>query len=342
MFFKDRFFCFAIVMAFATHDGADAEMSPYYLPEAVGVWSRPESPRIVDSTNIFKYMNGAGELYLGYRFDHLEVFDFTSEDQDNILVELYFMETSDDAFGLLSLDWGGEPVSFDGSPAAGLNKSVTSFTRAIYGEGLLRSWSDSIYVRIITERETPASKKTVLALGQATMVKTKNPPEPELVQILPLEIDSAWELRKDRVGFFRSYLALNSIYYLSHENILDLDLSAEAVIAPYEHISNSGGKKRSQFLLVKYENHKRARTALNHFHDAYLPEFTKEITAASTVNSLSLFKLEDGWLGYKLRGKYIAIVFECPDRESAGAIIQKNESSLLKKGRELWNIKSPY
>ena len=138
-------------------------------------------------------------------------------------------------------------------------------------------------------------------------------------------------MRKDRLGFIRSYLALNSIYYLSHENILDLNLSAEAVIATYEHISNSGDKKRSRFLLVQYENHERARQALNHFHDAYLPEYKKEITANSAANSPSLFKLEDGWLAYKLLGKYIAIVFECPDQESARTIIQKNESNLPKK-----------
>ncbi|MEE9536609.1 MAG: DUF6599 family protein, partial [Desulfobacterales bacterium] len=82
------------------------------LPKAVGGWTRPEAPRLINSQNIFKYMNGAGELYLGYRFHHLEVFAYSSDGQDNILVELYFMETSDDAFGLLSLDWGGEPVSF--------------------------------------------------------------------------------------------------------------------------------------------------------------------------------------------------------------------------------------
>jgi len=126
-------------------------------------------------------------------------------------------------------------------------------------------------------------------------------------------------------------LVLNSIYYLSHENILDLDLSTEAVMAPYEHISNAGDPKRSQFLLVQYENLDRARKALNHFHDAYLPEYQKNIPADSTADNPGLFKLEDGWLAYKLLGKYILIVFECPDQESAGAIIQKNESNLLMK-----------
>ncbi len=77
------------------------------LPERIGVWIKPDSPQLHNSENIFDYMNGAGELYIGYRFRHLEVFDYTSANQHKIFVELYYMETSDDAFGLLSLDWGG-------------------------------------------------------------------------------------------------------------------------------------------------------------------------------------------------------------------------------------------
>ena len=302
------------------------------LPKTVGVWNGPDSARLINSKNIFKYMNGAGELYLGYRFHHLEVFDYTSPDQGNILVELYFMESPDDAFGLLSLDWGGEPVSFDGAPAATSNQFFTASTRALYGGGLLRMWSNDMYARIMAERETPASKEAVLALGKAIAAGDRPPSEPALVKILPLEIDSTWKLRVDRLSFFRSHLVLNSIYYLSHENILDLDLSAEAVSAPYEFIPGSGDPKRSQFLLVQYENPKRARQALNRFHDAYLPGDKKEITAETAADSPSLFKLEDGWLAYKLIGKHIAIVFECPDPESARTILQKNESNLLEKG----------
>ena len=172
---KTTFFLLTITMTIILYGGATGKMNAgkLNLPKTVGVWNRPDSPRIINSKNIFKYMNGAGELYLGYRFRHLEVFDYTSADQGNILVELYFMESPDDAFGLLSLDWGGEPVSFDGSPAAISNQSFTASTRALYGGGLLRLWSDDIYARIMAERETPASKEAVLALGKAIAAGTK-------------------------------------------------------------------------------------------------------------------------------------------------------------------------
>ncbi len=46
------------------------------LPKTIGVWTRQDSVQRVDSKNIFKYMNGAGELYLAYRFNHLEVYEY--------------------------------------------------------------------------------------------------------------------------------------------------------------------------------------------------------------------------------------------------------------------------
>jgi hypothetical protein len=324
--------CFFSIFVF--FEGATVELhaNAINLPKRVGHWVRPDSPRIIDAKNIFEYMNGAGELYLGYRFSHIEVFDYTSKSQENILVELYFMETSDDAFGLLSLDWGGEHVSFGRSNVNTSDQSFRPSARALYGGGLLRIWSDSLYARIMADRETSDSKQAVHTLGEAIAAKQKRPPEPELLKFLHSDIGSGWRLLKDRLSFFRTYLVLNSIYYISEENILDLDLSAEAVMVPYEHITGSSDQKRIQFLFVKYENNGRARKALSHFHDAYLPEHKKKHMADSDAKNPNLFKLEDGWLAYKRLGKYIVIVFESPDQESAREIIQKNGSNLLEKG----------
>lgn len=300
------------------------------LPKSIGSWTRSDTPREINSENIFAYMNGAGELYLAYRFQRLDVFEYTSDNQNNILVELYYMQTSDDAFGLLSLDWGGEPVFFEESPADTSNQTPTAPPlRALYGAGLLRIWSDTIYARVLANRETLASKQTVLALGRIIAANRKRPPEPELFRRPPKRIGSAWDLRKDRMSFFRSYLVLNSIYYLSEKDILDLDLSAEAVMAPYENVSSATDPKRCQFLMVKYEDEKRALKALNHFHNAYMPEYRQGDTVDSTNATPILFELEDGWLGYKLIGNYVVIVFECPDQDSVGTIIEKTVSNLM-------------
>lgn len=292
------------------------------LPKTIDIWTRTDSARIIDSSNIFDYMNGAGELYLAYGFDHLEVYEYKAEGQANILVEVYVMHTSDDAFGLLSLDWGGEPVPIHSTPPIQSESSVSPPDRALYGAGLLRIWSDALYARVMAHRETAESKKAVLSLGQAITANKKTPAEPDLLKILPNFMGPDWKLRKDRIGYFRSHLVLNTLYYLSHQNILQLDHSTEAVIAPYENRSEDGPPKQVQVLFVKYAYPGRAEKALAEFHDAYLPEHQKGFEPGVTNKQTNVFKIEDGWLGYAMDGAFLAIVFECPNRESAQLIIK--------------------
>ena len=271
------------------------------LPKTIGVWTKADSPRVITSKNIFEYMDGAGVFYLEYRFDRLEVLEYKADDDMIFLVELYYLKTSDDAFGLLSLDWGGELVSLSSSPADASTQSLTSSTRALYGAGLLRIWSANLYCRVMAFSETPASKQAVLTLGKKIAANRKSPPEPELLKILPPDIGMGWKLRNDRIGYFRSHLVLNSLYYLSHQNILNLDLSTEAVTAAYDSIDGKD-RTRVQFLFVRYGDSGQARQALDQFHRAYLPEHEKDSVAASVNESQRFFKIEDGRLGYKLHG----------------------------------------
>ena len=329
---KSAIFLLVILVLMSTYKGAFGSMTSTQpeLPKTVDAWTRPDTPRTITAETIFKYMNGAGELYLGYRFDHLEVFEYSSANQNNILVELYYMQTSDDAFGLLSLDWGGESIVLDGPRAETASTSDWSAITALYGAGLLRVRADRIYARIMAYRETPASKKAVLALGKAVAAGRKHPAEPELVKMPVPKIGSVWHLRKDRLSYFRSYLVLNSIYFLSSENILELGHATEAVTAPYEATSQkeSGNRQRCQFLLVKYEKSELARQALRHFHRVYLPDHEETLGQNTTMQKAKLFKLEDGWLAYKQIKEYLLIIFECPDRDTATQMIESNETNI--------------
>ncbi len=287
------------------------------LPAAVAGWTRKGPARTVSPPAIFEYMDGAGELYLAYRLDRLEVVEYGSETAGDILVELYWMGGSDDAFGLLSGDWGGEPV--DLRPNA--DGATSSWPRALYGSGLLRVWSDDLYARVFATRESEAAKGAVLALGRAIAEGRADPPLPRLSAALPPAVGTDLRLRQDRLCFFRSHLVLNSIYFLGQRDILDLGPTVEAVIAPYERRDAGPAGVRPTVVAVRYPTPDLARRALSHFRTAYLPE-------ARAVGETDVVRIEDGWLGFKLVGRSLALVFEAPGREAAQALLSGATSGL--------------
>jgi hypothetical protein len=312
-----------ILGGFELFEGMNTSQSKPILPKTIGIWTRPDSPQIVTATNIFDYMDGAGELYLAYRFDLLEVYEYRAQNQPEILVELYFMKTSDDAFGLLSLDWGGEPVNLNPASQEENGADDSKWPQALYGEGLLRLWSDNIYARVMATQETSESKKAVLALGRSIRKDRKSSSPPGMMGKLPDSFEPNWAPRRDRSSYFRSHLVLNSLYYLGHENILELDLTSEGVSAPYEKKDSSGNLQRIQFLLLEYADPERAKNALAHFHRVYLPEHPFREQSDFSQKVVNIFPIEDGWLGYRLKEKTLTFVFGCPDQETARTIIDQ-------------------
>ncbi len=296
------------------------------LPRTVGGWTLTGAPRTITSKSIFDYMDGAGELYIGYRFKHLDVFEYSSPDEDQILVELYWMEDSDDAFGLISGDWGGEPADLGQEPAARGARDPWQGKRALYGSGLLRIWSGDLYARVMAYQETPRSKAAVMELGRVILSKRRSSAPPSLLSALPSTGDAGFRLRIDRVCYFRSHLVLNSVYFLSTGNILELDHSAEAVTATYS-ATDTTGSHNVQLILIRYRDSDTARGGLLHFARTYLPE--KKVPAGpSTYEGSQFWRIEDGWLGYRQSGRTFVLVFECPSRESAGHYLDQATKNL--------------
>lgn len=305
------------------------EVSPV-PPKTAGVFKQSAAPLLVTAENIFEYMNGAGELYLAYRFDRMTLYEYVNAGNELITVEIYAMQSPHDAFGLLSLDWGGAPVTLvkAGRSEQAVPATVLPHT-ALYGAGLLRMWCGAFYIRVYARVETEESKAAVWILGQA-LASDAAPVYPELLNRLPAQTAGGWRIRKDRVGYFRSHMVFNSLYYLSHSNILDLDHSVEAVFSPYE---SSGGKqagKQLQVLLVNYTSAAQAQKAMAHFREAYLPEVfstpRKSVEPSSPgTDGAHYYPIEDGWLGMCQSRSLLAIIFGAPSR----AAVQETLAQIL-------------
>ena len=285
------------------------------LPQTVSGWVRSDTFKTVTAKSIFEYMDGAGELYLGYRFDRLYVFSYSMPGQDDILVELYSMKSAEDAFGLLSLDWSGEPAVIDEGKRPPPSPESVPRARALYGSGLLRIWSGDLFIRIMADRETPESHRAVFSLGKICVQGRKPAAVPGWMKSLPPSLCGRWNLEKDQVRFLRTHLALNSVYFLSYSNILGLDLSTEVAAGRYRIPQKSGENPPLHIFSIRYNSTLKAREALAGFHQTYYPEYPLRPEESSSSKPV-LRPTENKWSGYVLNGPYAVLGFEFLDESS--------------------------
>ncbi len=307
---------------------------PASLPDTVGAWVRSPSSCSYDSITIFDYMDGAAEIYVGYRFRRLDVHEYAAPGEEGILVELYWLESSDDAFGLLSLDWSGEvvdlrdesctgkTVAFRDEPGAEKgDRDVYPAARALYGSGYLRIWSGDLFARLIAHRETATSRRAVLEIGHSLVAGRRDSEPPILLQALPFVAASGARLQVDEVRFVRSHLVLNSIQYLADGNVLNLGPATACVLGAYGADPDAVDGGPCRLLVAEYPTAQVAAAAREHlrrtiFTDAPPPP------PSSSVEAPAVGLLEGAWAGCLQIDKRTALAFDCPDRETAGALIK--------------------
>jgi hypothetical protein len=305
---------FALVIVSVLSCGKKEESS-LILPQAVSGWVRSDTLKTVTSGSIFDYMDGAGELYIGYGFGRLEVCRYRMPGQDEILAEIYYMKSPDDAFGLLSLDWGGESVPLFEKDSLPQGPGIIPDARALYGAGLLRVCSGDLFARIMAYRETVESKAAVLELGRAVARSRGPSPAPEWIHSLPGVLCGSWILERDEIRFLRTYLVLNSVYFLSFSNILSLDLHTEIAAGRYRLGGKPAGNPPVFIFNIRYPSEGKARKALPDFHKAYFPESPAGQEEKGLAGPV-LRRIENKWAGYLVDGRCAVLGFEFPDRES--------------------------
>jgi hypothetical protein len=299
------------------------EGAPARLPAEAGPWTRPASARRITAETIFDYMDGGGELYLAYRFDHLDVLEYKAADPllGTVLVELYQMQSPDDAFGLLSTDWTGEAIvtGEEPSPTAAPRIDAVPPHRALYGAGLLRVWSGDVYARVLASRESPASRDAVLKIGRALVGGRRSSP-PALLSAVAGDVGTTARatpkpgapLRVDRTCFFRSHLVLNSQYFLASHDILGLGTQVAAATA--EYAPPRPGGRPTRLIVVRYASADAAAAAAATFRGAYLAEAAKTPGGAASGTA----RTEHGFVAWAVVGPGLAIVLDA-DTASAAA-----------------------
>lgn len=285
---KASIFIFLISMIFSTR-GKALEKIIESLPKEISGWKTEEKDEFYDRNALYEYIDGGAELYLTYDFQKVFARRFIKPDAPEIVLEIYDMNSSKDAYGIFSSERQDEE--------AGIGQDSE------YGGGLLRFWKDQYFVSVLAIGDEQIAQPVIFELGKKVAEAiTATGERPEILKYLPQE-----NLINNRVRFFHTHTILNRQYYLAGENILNLDRQSDCVFAPYQIDKNKG-----YFLIIKYENQSQAETGYMSFLANYLPE------ALGT----GFAQLENGkWTMAKTTSQFLMIAFEAPDKEWAAQLL---------------------
>jgi len=272
------------------------------LPVEIEAYKSDGKDQFYDRNTTFRYMDGAAELYRSYGFKLLMVRRYVKPNHPSIIVELFDMGLSEDAFGVFSFETEGE------DPQVGQGSD--------YGGGLLRFWKGKYFVNVYAEQETSSTKQDVLEIGKgiAKSIKTEGQ-KPKLLNYLPKE-----DLIERGIRYFHLHQSLNYHYFVAHENILHLGARTNSVFA---HYLSSQTKGKTFLLLIEYPNQQLATKAFQSFVKAFMPE-------ASSSGSI---RMENGrWAVAQSHQKYVIVVLDAPFHEKAEELIHATRKNLEGRG----------
>jgi hypothetical protein len=294
---KIRLITFCLILV-ATGEGRamSGDFPTSGLPEKINGWA-VSAEDSYDRETLFEYINGGAELYLSYDFARMVSRMYVRDEQPDIVVDVFDMRHSFNAFGVFS--------------HAREEMDDTFGQGSQYTEGLLLFWKGRYFVSILGSPETPDLRDTIHELaGRIEGAIGETGPLPELLSVLPQE-----GLIEESVRYFSHHIWLNSHYYIADDNILGIDPDNRAVLAAYRE-----NDSRAFVLAVRYAGEEAATAALASFTAHYLPERT----GAAPV------QIEDGsWSGCRTDGDLLVAVFNAPTEKSADTLVE----SVLKNNR---------
>jgi len=259
------------------------------LPGQINGWKIAEEDHVYTAENLYEYIDGGAELYISYGFKKVFSRVYSREGNPDILLDIFDMGGSSNAFGIFSHT--RETVEADFGQGSQ------------YSGGLLLFWKDRYYISLLASPETKEAKKAVEGLARS--IESAIPREgelPKLLKRLPGE-----GLNEASIRYFHHYIWLNSHYFVANDNILFIEENTDAVLARY-----GDGQNSSILLLVQYKGEEDAIRARNSFVENYMPERSDSAIAMMPDGS---------WTGYRIEKNILAIVFASRNESSVRRLL---------------------
>jgi len=251
--------------------------------------------RVFSTEDLFEYINGNAELFISYNFNRLITLTYNQDESAEITIDIFDMGAPANAFGVFS--HSREKV--DGF--------ISDEVESEYGGGLLTFWKGQYYISILAYPETGEKKETVRQIAKRiSEMITGESTKPAIVSLLPPE-----GLAPSSVRYFYHHIWLNSHYFVSGENILNMGEDTEAVLAKYDLPGEN--KTSAVLLIVGYPDIQRSESAYRAFMKNFLPEGENGFARLA----------DHRWAGCERKGKIITIVLNAPEKAVAERVLNR-------------------
>jgi hypothetical protein len=100
-------------------------------------WTRDGEPLTYSPDDLFEYINGAADVYLGYEFQELASLSYDRGESQSLTIDVYRHDSNRNAFGIYSQE---RPLEA---------RFVNIGSQGYYEEGVLNFWKGHYYVKIV-------------------------------------------------------------------------------------------------------------------------------------------------------------------------------------------------
>lgn len=263
------------------------------LPDNINGWEKATERTIYTPDNLYHYIDGGAELFISYGFNNASSIVFEKKEHPEIRVEIFDMAEDKNAYGVFSLSSEKDDELFgQGSQ---------------YIEGSLIFWKGTYFISIMAGLATEESKEAIFEMAEIIDNNITKPGNiPEIVSLLPES-----ELVKKNIIYFNHHAWQNTYYFLSDENIFNIDKNCNAVLTQYKF-----DDKKCILILIEYTSEKEAEGAHNKFMVNFFDELIDE----------PFKKMEnEKWMVCQRYQNYVYTIFNSINKDN----IEKIEESLL-------------
>jgi hypothetical protein len=227
-------------------------------------WTPLGDAQTYDKKTLFNYIDGASEYFFTYSFEKMAVRQYRNTAGQELIVEVWRLSKSADAYGLFS----GHPGAVAVSVAHATESLIESGSRLYF-------WQDRFYV-VLTATTTLSDSDLTDVAQSISISLPAGGVRPALVERLPSD-----QLVPESAKFFHEELAVQDQLWLGGENVLGLGQDTDAVVAVYQI-----GGEQVKLLLVQFPNSKRAAAGMEGLQGGGLKDLASSDTDGSLLGAV--------------------------------------------------------